>query len=153
MFLQVMKKLTDTLMNEMLPRALKKKHTFYLEKSNHFPILALSFHELCDAMTFSTDLIFEHCSPVKNVLTDTMMTENDTVVLDGIKFVYRDDSYKFAFFDNFREWGFCCKESNPLLVSQVAFTCWKTWIEAFIEDAETSFDKIYVWIARKKAML
>ena len=62
MFLKVRAKLTDTLLNEMLPVVCSKTCSFLQEKSDRLYIQAISVHQICDAKTISRGHIIHRCA-------------------------------------------------------------------------------------------
>ena len=64
---------------------------FFQEKSDRFPFLALSVHEVCDAMTFPRSFIPERYSADRLLLIEIMIEEIE-VVLKIINSVHQDGS-------------------------------------------------------------
>ena len=52
MLLQVLRKLTDILMNQKQGLVIEKSRFVYEKESDHYQLLALSLHKVCNAMTF-----------------------------------------------------------------------------------------------------
>ena len=123
-FVQVLKKSTDNLMNDMQPLVLVKG-SFFQEKSDQFQFLAISIHQVRDARRFSWSFIIEQGCAGRNLLIETMIGEIEEVVLKKIEYFYRGDSYKDALTDTFRITGIRSDEPNTILESRVAIHHYK----------------------------
>ena len=115
-----LKKSIDTLLNELQLLVFKKRTFGFQGKTDNFHNLAKSVHRHCAAGTVSKNIVIERCSSDEKLLIETKMEEIEKVVLEGIDFVYQEDSYKHANFDNFCKLSFCSEEQSAILDSHLA---------------------------------
>ena len=79
MFLQVVKKSTDTLTIEKQRLIFEKGRLVVQEKSEHSQPLATSVCKVCDAMTFSWNVIIERFSADGSWFIEIMTAETEVV--------------------------------------------------------------------------
>ena len=88
-FYEFFKKLIDSLLTEMQPLVLEGAIFVFQEKSDRFHILALLVYQVCEAMTFSTNVVIQWCSEHKNISIVTMVAASEQVVLKRIESLSR----------------------------------------------------------------
>ena len=89
-----MKWSTDAFMNDRQRWVFRKRNLFFLRKLRRLPVLNIAVHKRCNPLTISWIVIIEKNSAARNFLIETMMAENEKVVLKGTECVYQDDSEK-----------------------------------------------------------
>ena len=96
-FLQVIKKLTDTLMKEKQGLVFEKTGFVFQEKSNHFHSLTITVRKSFDALTFFRNALNKNCFRGWILLIETMQTGRKKVILKITESVYQDGSYNLDF--------------------------------------------------------
>ena len=96
-----------------------ERNAFVFQKNiTHFHILALSVHKICNARKYSRKVIAELSCAKRTMLIETMLGVIEKVILTKIASFYRNDSWSYASFDNFRVGSF---KSKSFADTRVAF--------------------------------